>query len=108
MPGILPHLVCAALYATIALLLYRSLAYRDKAAHGPMLLDWATLLPLLLHTWLLYQMVFAPDGIYLGVGTSASVIMWLTVLIYWVGSFFYRRQGLQMFILGAAAVLVLL
>ena len=53
-------------------------------------------------------MVFAPDGMYLGVGTSVSVIIWLTVLIYWFGSFFYRLQGLQVFILGAAALLVLL
>ena len=108
MPGILPHLICAALYAAIALLLYRSLAQQNKAERTSALLHWATLLPLLLHTWLLHRMVFAPDGIYLGVGTSVSVIIWLTVLIYWFGSFFYRLQGLQVFILGAAAVLVLL
>jgi ABC-type uncharacterized transport system permease subunit len=108
MPGILPHLVCAALYAAAAALLYRSLA--GDLESGPALgaLHWATLPALLLHTWLLYRMVFAPDGMYLGVGTSISVIIWLTVVIYWLGSFFYRLHGLQVLILGAAAGLVLL
>ena len=43
---------------------------------------------------------------YLGVGDSISVIIWLTVLIYWLGGFFYRLEGLQVFIAGAAALLV--
>jgi ABC-type uncharacterized transport system permease subunit len=115
MPGILPHLVCAALYAAVAVLLYRRLSGEDKPGrqlstlHRELsTLHWATLAPLLLHTWLLYRMVFAPDGIYLGVGTSISAIIWLTVVIYWLGSFFHRLHGLQVLILGAAAALVLL
>ncbi|HEY7760019.1 MAG TPA: cytochrome c biogenesis protein CcsA [Burkholderiales bacterium] len=108
MPGILPHLVCAALYAAAAVLLYRSLAGGDRPGRELGALHWATLPPLLLHTWLLYRMVFHPDGIYLGVGTSVSVIIWLTVAIYWLGSFVYRLHGLQVLILGAAAGLVLL
>jgi ABC-type uncharacterized transport system permease subunit len=107
MPGILPHLVCAALYAGLAALLYRELT--DTAGKGRWLplLHWAVLLPLLLHTWLLYRTVLPPDGIYLGVGSSLSTIVWMTVLIYWIGSFFYRLQGLQVFILAYAAILVL-
>jgi ABC-type uncharacterized transport system permease subunit len=107
MPGILPYLVCAALYAGLAALLYRELT--DTAGKRKVLpvLHWVSLLPLLLHTWLLYRSVLSPDGIYLGVGTSLSTIVWMTVLIYWLGSFFYRLQGLQIFILGYAAVLVL-
>ena len=115
MPGILPHLVCAALYAAVAALLYRRLSGEDQPGrelstlHRQLsMLHWATLAPLLLHTWLLYRMVFAPDGIYLGVGTSISAIIWLTVAIYWLGSFFHRLHGLQVLILGAAAALVLL
>ncbi len=45
---------------------------------------------------------------YLGVGVSISVIIWLTALIYWIGGFFYRLEGLQVFVLGTASVLVLL
>jgi ABC-type uncharacterized transport system permease subunit len=108
MPRILPHLVCAALYATVAAMLYRTLARDGERGAGATLWRWATLLPLLLHTWLLYRTVFAPGGIYLGVGASISAIIWLTVLIYWLGSFFYRLAGLQVFVLSAAAILVLL
>jgi ABC-type uncharacterized transport system permease subunit len=96
------------MYAAVALLLYRGLAGGHKSERELSALHWATLPPLLLHTWLLYRMVFAPDGIYLGVGTAISVIIWLTVAIYWFGGFFYRLHGLQVLILGAAAGLVLL
>jgi ABC-type uncharacterized transport system permease subunit len=41
------------------------------------------------------------------VGSSLSTIVWMTVVIYWIGSFFYRLQGLQIFVLGYAAILVL-
>jgi len=37
---------------------------------------------------------FAGDALYLGVGTAISVIIWLTVLIYWTGVSFYRLEGL--------------
>jgi ABC-type uncharacterized transport system permease subunit len=107
MPGILPHLLSAALYAVLALLLYRELTHSTRKGEALPVLHWAVLLPLLLHTWLLYRSALRPDGIYLGAGTSLSTIAWMTVLIYWVGSFFYRLQGLQIFILGYAAALVL-
>jgi ABC-type uncharacterized transport system permease subunit len=37
-----------------------------------------------------------------------SAILWLTVLIYWAGNFFYRLDGLQSLVLPVAAVSVLL
>jgi ABC-type uncharacterized transport system permease subunit len=107
MPGILPYLLCAAAYATLAALLYRSLARPGGSASTARALHVATAAPLALHTWLLYAAVFQEGGMYLGVGTSVSVIIWLTVLIYWIGGFYYRLEGLQLLILAAAAVLVL-
>jgi ABC-type uncharacterized transport system permease subunit len=107
MPGILLHLVCAALYAGVAALLYRELTDPQRKGQALAALHWAVLAPLLLHTWLLYRSVLGPGGIYLGVGSSLSVIVWMTVAIYWAGSFFYRLQGLQIFILGYSAILVL-
>jgi len=113
MQDILPYLICAAAYAAIATLLYRQLSGAageepDRLDEGRLrVLHLATLVPLLLHTWLLYRAVFGVDGMYLGVGSSVSVIIWLTVLIYWLGGFFHRLEGLQIFILGCASVLVL-
>jgi ABC-type uncharacterized transport system permease subunit len=108
MPGILPHLLCAALYAGLAALLYRDLARSDGSSERRVWLRFALLLPLALHTWLVYRAVFSEGGMFLGVGTSLSVIIWLTVLIYWIGSFYYQLEGLQVLILGTAAVLVLM
>jgi ABC-type uncharacterized transport system permease subunit len=109
MPGILPHLLCAAGYASIALLLLRFVTLSPREpAQAPHALHLFTAVPLLLHAWLLHASVFAGGSIYLGVGVSVSVIIWLAVLIYWMGGFFYRLEGLQVFVLGTAAVLVLL
>lgn len=108
MPGILPHLICAALYGLLAIALYQRLVTHPDDRHQPQLFHWAILAPLLLHTWLLYRSVVIDDGIYLGVGNSLSSIIWLTVLIYWLGNFYYRLQSLQVFVLGSAAALVLM
>ncbi len=64
--------------------------------------------PLALHAVVLAQVIFANDGFYLGVGAAVSLIIWLTVLIYWFGSFVYRLEGLQVLVLPAAALLCLL
>ncbi len=108
MPGILPHLLCAALYGVLAFAIFRSLVSNaeDKSQLGT--LHWAIAAPMLLHTWLLYRSVFTGEGVYLGVGNSVSAIMWLTVVIYWLGSLHYRLRSLQVFVLGSAAVAVLL
>lgn len=107
MPRILPYLLCSALYAVVAVVLARTMSRVDsKAQLENGALHLATALPLALHTALLYASVFAGGQIYLGVGVSISAIIWLTVLIYWAGSFFQRLEGLQVFINAAAAVLV--
>jgi ABC-type uncharacterized transport system permease subunit len=107
MPQILPYLLSSALYAAVAILLARSMSRPGKpGALRPDMLHLATVVPLALHTAVLYASVFMDGHMYLGVGNSVSVIIWLTVLIYWLGGFFYRLEGLLVFIAGAAAVLV--
>lgn len=39
---------------------------------------------LVLHGMLLYRRVIAPDGLDLGVANAISLLVWLTVLIYWL------------------------
>jgi len=68
----------------------------------------ALIMPLGLHALLITRAVFSGDALYLGVGTAISVIIWLTVLIYWTWSFFYRLEGLQVLVVPTAAVLSLL
>lgn len=41
---------------------------------------------LVLHAMLLYRRVLAPEGLDLGVANAISLLVWLTVLIYWLAS----------------------
>jgi ABC-type uncharacterized transport system permease subunit len=79
-----------------------------EAPSRPSPAHYWTLLPLALHTWTLAQTLFAPDGLHLGLSTALSSILWLTVLIYWLGNFFYRLDGLQALVMPLAAGAVLL
>lgn len=113
MPEILPYLANALIYAALAIYFWRTRWPRGTetgVAHASfhMLEHYAVLVPLGFHTLLLTRSVFLPDGLHLGVGNAVSAILWLTVLIYWLGNFFYRLDGLQALVLPMAAAAVLL
>jgi ABC-type uncharacterized transport system permease subunit len=114
---IMPHLV----FYPITSLMYAALAvyfWRTRwavAAHAPAVRTEAktlehlvVMVPLILHATLLYDSVFAGDGIHLGVGNALSTIVWLTVVIYWLGNLFYNVEGLQAMVMPVAAVCALL
>lgn len=114
---ILPHLfataLCALLYAVLAFYFWRRHWSGSERANVETTsrrgIEHAALLaPFALHTWLLSSSMFGDSGLYLGVGTALSLILWLTVLIYGLGSLFYRLDGLHALVLPAAAVAVLL
>lgn len=44
---------------------------------------------LVLHAMLLYQRVLTPQGMDLGVANAVSLLVWLTLLIYWLASLVY-------------------
>jgi len=106
---ILPYLANALLYGVLAFYSWRS-RWRPAgdaplaAASFSDIEHYAVVVPLGLHTWLLARAAFAPDGLHLGVGNAVSLILWLTVLIYWVGNFYYRFDGLQSLVLPVAAI----
>ena len=113
MPEILPYVVNALLYGALAFYVWRvRWGAVDSAASATATFNavehYAVLLPLGMHTVLLARAVFAPDGLHLGVGNAVSAILWLTVLIYWLGNFFYRLDGLQSLVLPVAAAAALL
>ena len=113
MPEIVPYLVNALLYAALAFYSWRS-RWRPAGDAPPITGSfnvaehYAMLVPLGMHTVLILRAAFEPDGLHLGVGNAVSAILWLTVLIYWIGNFFYRLDGLQALVLPAAAVAALL
>jgi ABC-type uncharacterized transport system permease subunit len=107
MREILPYVVNALLYGALAFYFWRTrwvpagapgLEINSRAAE-----HYVLLVPLALHTLLLAQSLFAADGLRLGVANSVSAILWLTVLIYWLGNFYYRLEGLQALVLPLAA-----
>jgi ABC-type uncharacterized transport system permease subunit len=110
----LPYLARALLYGALAFYFWRTRwgpAAANNAAPGDdarWIEHYLVLAPLALHAALLGRAAFAPDGLHLGVGNAVSAILWLTVLIYWLGNFFYRLDGLQTLVLPVAAVAALL
>jgi ABC-type uncharacterized transport system permease subunit len=112
-PEILPYLANALLYAALAFYFWRTRWPRSTEAgvagsSFSAIEHYAVLVPLGLHSVLLARSAFAPDGLHLGTGNAVSAILWLTVLIYWFGNFFYRLDGLQALVLPIAAAAVLL
>src|SRR5215210_827826 len=112
MREILPYVVNALLYGGLAFYFWRT---RWAPAGGPAIEmhprtaeHYALLVPLALHTLLLAQSLFGSAGLRLGVASAVSAILWLTVLIYWLGNFYYRLEGLQALVLPLAAFAVLL
>jgi ABC-type uncharacterized transport system permease subunit len=100
-------------YAALAFYFWRtrwsaSSANAKKTPLSPVAENAAVFVPLALHALLLGRSIFGADGLHLGLGNALSAILWLTVLIYWTGNFFYRLEGLQALVLPLAAVAVIL
>ncbi|MBU0594418.1 MAG: cytochrome c biogenesis protein CcsA [Gammaproteobacteria bacterium] len=105
MPDLLPLFLTAFLYAGLGAYSWRGLWLEKNTATAPQAWEKpAILVPLLLHIWLLLQLIVQPDGIKLGVGQAVSAIAWLTVLVYWLGSLRNNLEGLQGFVLPFAAI----
>lgn len=108
---ILAYLLTALLYAALAVYFWRTRwaarpATPARAPLSPTVEHAAVFVPLALHAVLLGRSIFGVDGLHLGLGNALSAILWLTVLIYWTGNFFYRLEGLQALVLPLAAVAV--
>jgi len=105
---ILAYLVTALLYATLAVYFWRTRWAPTTGA--PDRLEpavWergAVLAPLVLHAGLLYASTLAGPQLTLGIGSAASLIVWLSVLIYWLGSFMHRVEGMQALVMPVAAL----
>jgi ABC-type uncharacterized transport system permease subunit len=63
---------------------------------------------LVLHGTLLYRRVLSADGLDLGVANAVSMLVWLTVLIYWLGGLAYPRLASILGIMAPVAFLAVL
>jgi len=110
---ILPYVINALLYAAIGAMLVRGMGRQPAPAPGasrgsPHPAHFLVLIPLVLHTSLLARAMFSNGEMYMSVGTALSTIVWLSVLIYWLGNFFYRLEGVHALVIPVAAIGVLM
>jgi len=119
---ILLHALTALLYIALAVYFWRTRwgaaapaagAPMQVAAPGgaPAVASWerpAILAPLLLHSVLLYQVLFGAPELRFGFGLALSIILWLAVLIYWMERHFLSLEGMQPLLLASAAACSLL
>src|SRR2546427_77531 len=103
MPAILLYAAASLLYAILAFHFWRT-RWRGASAPLPARLERAAILaPFALHTWLVYDMLWAQSELHFGFGQALSVMLWLAVLLYWIESRFLELEGMQAPILALAA-----
>jgi ABC-type uncharacterized transport system permease subunit len=68
------------------------------------LLGNAVLLPIALHGYLLYDSLWFAGALNLGLVHALSLILWLTIVVYWLAHFFYPLAGLKALVLPLAGV----
>ncbi|OIQ83358.1 inner membrane protein YpjD [mine drainage metagenome] len=104
MPDFLIYLITALLYAGVAFNQWHQnreerflLSERVALAAG-----------LVFHGWLLVTDLFNSGGVNFGLSNAVSLILWLTVLIYWVASLRHDLHAMQAFVLPPAALAVMM
>ena len=112
MPSILMHAIAAALYAGLAVYFWRTRASGQPLGTPTRSLQaWQRVLlfaALLAHALSLRGDIFAGDSMRFSFSIALSVMLWLTIALYWLESFYARIEGLQMLGLPLAAVAALL
>ena len=115
MSNILPYALTSLLYAMLGWHFWntRWRTRADEAAEGTNagIAAWervAILAPFALHSYLLYAELFVAAELRFGFSQALSVMLWLTVLIYWAESLIYDVKGMQALVLPLAAACALL
>ena len=98
------HLLTFALYSILAILFWRAQSAGNAEQQNRGALGFAVIVPLALHGWLLYDTLFIWGSLNLGLVYALSLILWLTVLVYWLARYFYPLSSLQTLVLPLAAV----
>jgi ABC-type uncharacterized transport system permease subunit len=102
------YLIAFLAYSLLAVLFWRAQLAGNGEALSRGVVGQAVLLPLILHAYLLNEHLFTGGVMNLGLVYVISLILWLTMLVYWVARFFYPIASLQTLVLPLAAIGVLL
>ncbi len=98
------YLITFLAYSTLGVLFWRAQMAGNADTLNRGILSHAIALPLALHGYLLYGILFVGGELNLGLVSALSLILWLTMLVYWLARFFYPLAGLQTLVLPLAAV----
>ena len=90
-------------YSVLAVYFWRAQSAGSIDVLNRGMIGHAVLLPLALHAYLLYSNLFSGGDLNLGLINALSLILWLTMLVYWVARFFYPIASLQTLVLPLAA-----
>lgn len=102
------YLVTFLAYAALSVICVRAQLAGKAETLNRGILNQAVLLPLALHGYLLYDTLWVSGALNLGLVNSLSLIVWLTILVYWLASFFYPLGSLKAMVLPLATVISML
>ena len=106
MTPILLHVFAAALYGGAGVHLWKTRWHTTETPPLTQVERAAVMAPLLLHSYLLWNAIFAADPLRFGFGHALSATLWVTVAVYWVESWLMRIEGILPAVLGIAALCV--
>ncbi|MBA0901724.1 MAG: cytochrome c biogenesis protein CcsA [Candidatus Nitrotoga sp.] len=95
-------------YSSLAIYFWRAQSAGNVETLNRGMIGHALLVPLSLHAYLLGGNLFGGGSLNLGLVNALSLILWLTMAVYWVARFFYSIASLQTLVLPLAAVGALL
>ncbi|MES1981666.1 MAG: cytochrome c biogenesis protein CcsA [Pseudomonadota bacterium] len=102
------YLITFLAYGSLAIYFWRVQASGDGDALSRGAIGHVVLVPMALHAYLLYDGLFVGGEMNLGLTYVLSLILWLTMLVYWVGHLFYPIASLQTLVLPLVAIGVML
>ena len=104
MSNFVPIFITFLAYGALAFFFWRAQIAGNAETLNRGGLGHAVGIPLVLHALLLYQNMFIGGSLNLGLVYAVSLILWLTVLVYWVARFFYPLASLLTLVLPLAAL----
>lgn len=110
MPIILPYFTLVFLYILLAWYFWQT-EWHDSTPKLTKLkksANFLLIIAILLHFALLAQSIFINGEIHIGFANATSAILWLTTVIYGIGSLFFNLKGIRPFVLPITALTAIL
>jgi len=104
MSNLTVYLITFLAYGALAVVFLRAQLAGNAERLNQGILGNAVLIPLALHGYLLYDSLWFTGALNLGLVHALSLILWLTMLVYWLAHFFYPLATLKTLVLPLAAV----